>query len=345
MVSLEEDPQESDYCANTFQWPATRGPSLDDEVEAAKFAQEMNAALQNVCARLPASTVPEVSQVSHPHPPRWASIEDDEDLPEFMKKFARAEGETVEEPVPATRGPSLDEDLPKFQWPATRGPSLDEFAGAYSNFQSFATPAVLNLGSLAAPPVAPAEANKIPEMPTVLNLASLALPPMAPTEAHTQWTAMDEFMKVKSSSSHKESLASDASTASPADEDQALTTPPSGLSDDEDDNGKDKSATLKISLTDTLGLWSIGSADHELGTCKPCAFLWKDVKKPGCQNGQNCVFCHLCPPGEVKLRKKQKMFMRKVAKHLQYGEQYGMGFEPQFEPQYENQIAAGYGMW
>jgi hypothetical protein len=179
-------------------------------------------------------------------------------------------------------------------------------------------------------------------MPHVLNLASLALPSVAPAEANAHWTAMDEFMKVSSSSSHKESFASDASTASPADEDQALTTPPSGLSDDEDDNGKDTSATLKISLTDTLGLWSIGSADHELGTCKPCAFLWKDVKQPGCQNGQDCVFCHLCPPGEVKRRKKEKMFMRKVAKNLQYVEEYGMGFEPHFD---QNQIAAGYGMW
>jgi len=273
------------------------------------------------------------------------NFEDDEDLPEFMKKFTKEAGAPVQEPVPATRGPSLDEDLPKFQWPATRGPSLDEFAGAYSNFPSFVTPAVLNLESFAAPSVAPAEANTVPEMPKVLNLASLALPPVAPAEANTQWTAMDEFMKVDSSSNQKESFASDASTASPADEDQSLTTPPSGLSDDEDDAGKDTSATLKISLTSTLGLWSIGSADHESGTCKPCAFLWKDLKKPGCQNGSDCVFCHLCPPGEVKKRKKQKMFMRKVAKNLQYAEQFGMGFEPQFEPQYQNQFAPGYGMW
>merc|ERR1711939_35752 len=102
------------------------------------------------------------------------------------------------------------------------------------------------------------------------------------------------------------------------DEDQALATPPSGLSDDEDEAPKDQvgdtSATLKISLTDTLGLWSIGSAAHEAGTCKPCAFLWKDPKQPSCQNGRECVFCHLCPPGEVKRRKKEKMFMRKLAK-------------------------------
>merc|ERR1719235_533074 len=138
----------------------------------------------------------------------------------------------------------------------------------------------------------------------------------------------------------KEPCVSDASTTVSSDEDQTLRTPPSGLSDDEvEPLLPDTSATLKISLTDTLGLWSIGSADHELGTCKPCAFLWKDVKQPGCQNGQDCVFCHLCPPGEVKRRKKTKMFMRKVARNLQYSDQYSdqmsMGFESQFEPQYQ----------
>merc|ERR1712182_33992 len=134
---------------------------------------------------------------------------------------------------------------------------------------------------------------------------------------------------------------SDASTTVSADEDHSLTTPPSGLSDDEGEAQKDTSATLKISLTDTLGLWSVGSAAHESGTCKPCAFLLKDLSKPGCQNGQGCVFCHLCPPGEVKKRKKQKMFMRKVAKNLQYMDQFAMGFEPH----YQNQFAADVGMW
>merc|ERR1711907_760815 len=107
---------------------------------------------------------------------------------------------------------------------------------------------------------------------------------------------------------------------------------------------EDTSATLRISLTDTLGLWSVGSAAHESGTCKPCAFLWNDITKPGCQNGQACVFCHLCPPGEVKKRKKEKMFMRKLAKNLAYTnqctDQFAMGFEPQFEQQYQNQLAA-----
>lgn len=44
---------------------------------------------------------------------------------------------------------------------------------------------------------------------------------------------------------------------------------------------------------------SEGSALHCKGWCKPCAFLYE-----GCQSGQNCKFCHLCPPGELKRRKR-----------------------------------------
>jgi len=45
---------------------------------------------------------------------------------------------------------------------------------------------------------------------------------------------------------------------------------------------------------------SLGSAGHTLGTCKPCAFVFKDV---GCGSGLACPFCHLCQPGEKKWRK------------------------------------------
>ncbi|CAE7574913.1 hpaIIM [Symbiodinium sp. CCMP2592] len=41
---------------------------------------------------------------------------------------------------------------------------------------------------------------------------------------------------------------------------------------------------------------SVGSRDHRLGGCKPCAFLVK-----GCQNGIMCKFCHLCDAGEKML--------------------------------------------
>lgn len=49
---------------------------------------------------------------------------------------------------------------------------------------------------------------------------------------------------------------------------------------------------------------SKGSALHGTGKCSPCAWFWK--KGRGCQAGINCEYCHLCPEGELKARKKVK---------------------------------------
>mmetsp|Transcript_35625 Transcript_35625/g.101511 ORF Transcript_35625/g.101511 Transcript_35625/m.101511 type:complete len:310 (+) Transcript_35625:58-987(+) len=53
---------------------------------------------------------------------------------------------------------------------------------------------------------------------------------------------------------------------------------------------------------------SIGSAAHAQRRCKPCAFMHKE----GCQTGFECKFCHLCPPGEKKQRKKERKELRRV---------------------------------
>merc|ERR1719316_2650160 len=108
------------------------------------------------------------------------------------------------------------------------------------------------------------------EPPMFLNLASLTPPVLVEGSSVPQmFMPMDEFVTAKFSP--KEPNVSDASTTVSRDEEQSLATPPSGLSDDEaEPQIQDTSATLKISLTDTLGLWSIGSAAHESGTCKPC---------------------------------------------------------------------------
>jgi len=47
---------------------------------------------------------------------------------------------------------------------------------------------------------------------------------------------------------------------------------------------------------------SCGSFGHP-HDCKPCAWFHH---ARGCQRGENCEFCHLCPPGEIKRRKKDK---------------------------------------
>eukprot|EP00930_Biecheleria_cincta_P004986 TRINITY_DN105916_c0_g1_i1.p1 TRINITY_DN105916_c0_g1~~TRINITY_DN105916_c0_g1_i1.p1 ORF type:complete len:278 (+),score=29.48 TRINITY_DN105916_c0_g1_i1:101-934(+) len=47
---------------------------------------------------------------------------------------------------------------------------------------------------------------------------------------------------------------------------------------------------------------SLGSLGHELGQCKPCAFL----HTKGCSSGATCKFCHLCDAGAKKRRLKEK---------------------------------------
>eukprot|EP00439_Symbiodinium_sp_Y106_P066303 s2514_g10.t2 len=49
---------------------------------------------------------------------------------------------------------------------------------------------------------------------------------------------------------------------------------------------------------------SKGSSTHGSGKCRPCAWFWKPQ---GCQNDQDCGYCHLCPEGELKNRKKSKV--------------------------------------
>merc|ERR1711920_858325 len=43
---------------------------------------------------------------------------------------------------------------------------------------------------------------------------------------------------------------------------------------------------------------------HDAGKCKPCAWFWKPM---GCRNSAECNYCHICPDGELKARKKSKV--------------------------------------
>jgi len=49
---------------------------------------------------------------------------------------------------------------------------------------------------------------------------------------------------------------------------------------------------------------SKGSNMHGTGKCRPCAWFWKPTK---CQSGVECNYCHMCPEGELKNRKKLKV--------------------------------------
>lgn len=55
--------------------------------------------------------------------------------------------------------------------------------------------------------------------------------------------------------------------------------------------------------TDRSG-WSVGSDLHQLGKCNPCAWNWRPS---GCINGGDCMFCHMCPSGELKVRRKERV--------------------------------------
>jgi len=57
------------------------------------------------------------------------------------------------------------------------------------------------------------------------------------------------------------------------------------------------------------GTPSHGSTLHGTGNCRPCAWFWKPH---GCQNGQECGHCHICPEGEIKNRKKNKLTMMRL---------------------------------
>merc|ERR1719359_1658514 len=100
------------------------------------------------------------------------------------------------------------------------------------------------------------------------------------------------------------------------------------------DDVQDTSGTLKLNLTYSLGMWSIGSAKHATGDCKPCGFLWKK----GCHKAQNCEFCHLCPEGEVKKRKRDKIAARQAVERSQWDCEADDTFEQGLTPQHQPRV-------
>jgi hypothetical protein len=60
------------------------------------------------------------------------------------------------------------------------------------------------------------------------------------------------------------------------------------------------------------GLPSIGSLLHHRGGCKPCTFF----HTRGCENKEDCPFCHLCLRGE---KKKRLRAQRSAKREVKYG--------------------------
>eukprot|EP00933_Yihiella_yeosuensis_P034251 TRINITY_DN27768_c0_g1_i1.p1 TRINITY_DN27768_c0_g1~~TRINITY_DN27768_c0_g1_i1.p1 ORF type:complete len:422 (+),score=107.71 TRINITY_DN27768_c0_g1_i1:33-1268(+) len=96
-------------------------------------------------------------------------------------------------------------------------------------------------------------------------------------------------------------------------EDGELTDDDSNVDDDPDPAGSPDPADGRHAsreAQDGPRIASLGSADHGRGSCRPCAWLYKSAE--GCRHGQNCEYCHLCPPGELKRRKREKLVMRAI---------------------------------
>jgi len=54
----------------------------------------------------------------------------------------------------------------------------------------------------------------------------------------------------------------------------------------------------------------VSEEEHLLGHCTPCNYFL--YKVDGCRQASECTFCHMCPKGEIKKRKKDKLrFLRK----------------------------------
>jgi len=54
--------------------------------------------------------------------------------------------------------------------------------------------------------------------------------------------------------------------------------------------------------------WSEGSELHHIDECRPCAWNWRPA---GCGNGLECEFCHLCPEGQLREKRKKTERRRK----------------------------------
>eukprot|EP00747_Dinoflagellata_sp_TGD_P088908 gnl/TRDRNA2_/TRDRNA2_164156_c2_seq13.p1 gnl/TRDRNA2_/TRDRNA2_164156_c2~~gnl/TRDRNA2_/TRDRNA2_164156_c2_seq13.p1 ORF type:complete len:250 (-),score=51.21 gnl/TRDRNA2_/TRDRNA2_164156_c2_seq13:106-786(-) len=65
---------------------------------------------------------------------------------------------------------------------------------------------------------------------------------------------------------------------------------------------------------------SYGSMLHGTGQCRPCAWFWK---AQGCQNGQECGHCHICPDGEIKARKRVKVAVMRMTAGMIGPQPYG----------------------
>jgi len=65
-----------------------------------------------------------------------------------------------------------------------------------------------------------------------------------------------------------------------------------------------------LTISSLVAAVSLGSETHAKGTCNPCAHFHSSK---GCKSAELCLFCHSCPPGELKRRQKAKKRFERLA--------------------------------
>lgn len=63
-----------------------------------------------------------------------------------------------------------------------------------------------------------------------------------------------------------------------------------------------------------LTIWPEHEEKHIRRECKPCAYYFR--KADSCRLGGHCGFCHLCPKGAMKARKKEKILALREQERL-----------------------------
>mmetsp|Transcript_51212 Transcript_51212/g.94745 ORF Transcript_51212/g.94745 Transcript_51212/m.94745 type:complete len:287 (+) Transcript_51212:80-940(+) len=131
--------------------------------------------------------------------------------------------------------------------------------------------------------------------------AEATLPPVKHTFIHyAESTTTSGGLSRCSSAPALLSLSSSSSADGDDDEESEVSEDDDDFEDDDDD---------EVPQPDYRPSYEKAMA-HERGECRPCAFfLYKD---DGCRWGDSCSFCHLCPKGEIKARRKMRYASRRA---------------------------------